>query len=79
MKSNILTKRELQVLEGILLEQTSSEIAKELWISKRTVESHRRNIMIKTKSKTLVGLMKFSIQNGLIEDYLFTRPTIKSN
>jgi len=69
MKPSLLTKRELQVLEGILNEKPSGEIAKELWISKRTVESHRRNIMLKTKSKTLVGLTKFAIQHDYVSGF----------
>jgi len=72
MKPNILTKREMQVLEGILNEKPSGDIAKELWISKRTVESHRRNIMLKTKSRTLVGLTKFAIQNNFVSGFKYS-------
>ncbi len=61
----ILTQREKEVLELIVQEFTSKEIAEKLFISKQTVDSHRINIMQKTDCQTLVGLIKFSIQSGL--------------
>ncbi len=61
-----LTERELEVLNLIIQENSSEEIAESLFISRRTVDSHRKNIMQKTKAKTLVGLIKFAYQNDLI-------------
>lgn len=62
-----LTHREKEVLELIVQEMTSKEIAEKLFISKQTVDTHRINIMHKTNSKSVVGLIKYSIQIGLIK------------
>ncbi|MEP4533777.1 MAG: helix-turn-helix transcriptional regulator [Cyclobacteriaceae bacterium] len=53
-----LTDREKQIAELILKENTSGEISQLLRISEKTVETHRKNIYLKTGSKTLVGLVK---------------------
>ncbi|MFO0355498.1 MAG: response regulator [Sphingobacteriaceae bacterium] len=62
-----LTQREKEVLELIVQEYTSKEIADKLNISKQTVDTHRLNIMQKTDCKTLVGLMKYAIQSGYVK------------
>lgn len=62
-----LSKREQEVLTLLARELSNEEIAERLFISERTVESHRRNIFIKTKTKSIVGLIKFAIKNKLIE------------
>jgi DNA-binding NarL/FixJ family response regulator len=64
---NTLTQREKEVLELIVQEYTSKEIAEMLFISKQTVDTHRINIMQKTDCKTLVGLIKYAIQSGHIK------------
>lgn len=61
-----LSQREKEVLELIVQEHTSREIADKLHISKQTVDSHRINIMQKTNCQTLVGLIKYAIQSGFI-------------
>lgn len=61
-----LSAREIEVLRLIALEYSNEQIAESLFISERTVEAHRRNIFIKTKTKTIVGLMKYAINKGLI-------------
>jgi DNA-binding NarL/FixJ family response regulator len=60
-----LSKREIEVLRLIVKEFTSKEIAEKLFISKQTVDSHRLNMLEKTSSKSVVGLIKYAIQNGL--------------
>lgn len=60
-----LTLREKEVLSLIVKEFTSEEIAEQLFISKKTVDNHRQNILEKTKSKSTVGLVKFAIKSGL--------------
>lgn len=65
-KSPVLSKRELEVLKLIAKEYSNQEIGNKLFISERTVEAHRRNIFIKTKTKSVVGLIKYAIQNDLI-------------
>ncbi|MEQ9423344.1 MAG: LuxR C-terminal-related transcriptional regulator [Cyclobacteriaceae bacterium] len=62
-----LTKREHEILDLILREQTSVEIADALGISLRTVETHRKNINHKTGTKSLVGLVKKAIVYRLME------------
>lgn len=62
-----LSTREIEVLNLVAKEYSNEQIAEMLFISERTVEAHRRNIFIKTKTKTIVGLMKYAISKGLIE------------
>ena len=61
-----LSKREIEVLELIVKENTSKQIAEKLFISKQTVDTHRINIMQKTGSKSLVGLIKYAYQKGIL-------------
>lgn len=61
-----LTPREIEVLRLMAHELTSKEIAEKLKISKQTVDSHRNNMMEKTSSKSIVGLLKFGIRNKII-------------
>ncbi len=63
-----LTRRELEILTLVAKEYTNERIAEKLFISERTVETHRRNIFSKTKTKSVVGLIKYAIRNGLISD-----------
>jgi DNA-binding NarL/FixJ family response regulator len=63
----VLSTREHEVLNLIAQEFNTSQIAEKLFISERTVEAHRRNIFIKTQTKTIVGLMKYAIERGLIQ------------
>ena len=61
-----LTKRELLVLELAAEGKTSSEIAKSLFISRRTAEAHRANLMKKLGLKTQTDLVLYAVRNGLI-------------
>jgi len=61
-----LSAREKEIISLICQELTSAEIAEKLFLSPLTVETHRRNILRKTKCKTIVGLIKFAIDNKLI-------------
>lgn len=61
-----LTQREKEVLQLLAKEYTNDTIAKELRISFRTVETHRKNMMQKTKSHNLAGLLKFAYREGLL-------------
>lgn len=60
-----LTAREKEILALIVKEFTSEEIAEKLFISKKTVDNHRTNILEKTNCKSTVGLVKFAIKTGL--------------
>lgn len=63
-----LTERELQILKLITAnEMTSEEIANRLNISKRTVDTHRKNILVQLGAKNSVGLVKYAIKLGLLE------------
>lgn len=62
----ILTDREKEVLSLIFEEFSNKEIGEKLSISERTVETHRKNIYQKTKTNTLVGLLKFALENNLV-------------
>ncbi|MDD2550165.1 MAG: response regulator transcription factor [Bacteroidales bacterium] len=64
---SILTQREKEILNLIAKELRNEEIAEKLFISERTVETHRRNMFVKTKTKSIVGLIKYAIANGLID------------
>ena len=61
-----LTERELEILRLIVQEFSSEEIAGQLFISRRTVDTHRKHILKKTASKTIVGLIKFAFRNELV-------------
>lgn len=62
----LLTSREREILKLIAKEYTNKDIAEELFISERTVETHRKNIFRKTGTNNLVGLIKFAYANNLI-------------
>ncbi len=62
-----LTSRESEVLALIVREYSNEQIADKLFISERTVETHRKNIFVKTKQKTIVGLIKYAIENELVD------------
>ena len=62
-----LTKREKEVLKLIALEHTSQEIADILFLSKYTIESYRKNLIVKLNVRNLAGLTKYAIKLGLIE------------
>lgn len=61
-----ITPREKEILELICQQLTSQEIAERLFISKRTVEVHRKNLLEKARVKNIAGLVIFAIQNELV-------------
>jgi len=65
-EGRLLTDREREILKLIAKEYTNKDIAEELFISERTVETHRKNIFKKTGTNSLVGLIKFAYANNLI-------------
>lgn len=62
-----LTPRETEILKLIAQEFTTQQIAEKLYISERTVETHRKNIFSKTKAKSVIGLSKYAIQHGIVK------------
>lgn len=62
-----LSEREVQVLKLICQEKTTPEIAEELYLSPRTVETYRKQLLEKTNSKNIAGLVKYAMERkGLI-------------
>ena len=61
-----LTSRELEILKLVALEYSNAKIADTLFISERTVETHRKNMLRKTNHKNMVGLLKYVMDNHLI-------------
>jgi DNA-binding CsgD family transcriptional regulator len=62
----MLSKREMEVLMLISEEMTSKEIASKLGLSESTIETHRKNLLLKLNAKSVVGLIKAAIKNGII-------------
>ena len=63
----VLSGREREVLEGIARGRTNKEIAAELGISHRTVETHRESLMRKLEIRTVAGLTKLALEEGLVD------------
>lgn len=61
-----LTRREKEIIKGIAEDKSNKQIADELNISLRTVETHRRNVMQKLKVNTVVGLLKIAVTRNLV-------------
>lgn len=64
--TDLLSRREVEIIKLITQEYSNEEIATHLEISKRTVETHRKNIFKKTKVKSIVGLVMLAIKSKLI-------------
>lgn len=64
--TNFITSRELEVLQLICKQKSTVEIGEKLFISPRTVEGHRNNLLLKTESKNIAGLVVFAIQHDLV-------------
>lgn len=62
---NLLSKRELEILGLIVDGYSNSEIAEMLFISKRTVDTHRVNLMQKLEIHNIVELVKFALSNNI--------------
>ena len=67
VKSSSLSKREKEILLKICEGLSNHEIAETLFISKRTVDKHRANLLAKTNSKNTASLILYAIKNKLIE------------
>jgi DNA-binding CsgD family transcriptional regulator len=61
-----LTARERQVLVGVAKGHTNREIAVQLGISHRTVETHRESVMRKLGVRTVAGLTRLALEAGLV-------------
>ncbi|MFZ1562492.1 MAG: response regulator transcription factor, partial [Saprospiraceae bacterium] len=61
-----LTDREIEIIRLIEKEYNNKQIAEELFISERTVETHRKNIFRKTNTNSVIGLVKYAYEHKLI-------------
>ena len=61
-----LSRREKEIVQLVMEELTNQEIAEKLFISVRTVEAHKRNILEKTGCKTVAGLAIYAIERGIV-------------
>jgi DNA-binding NarL/FixJ family response regulator len=64
--TGFITSRELEVLQLICKQKSTIEIGEKLFISPRTVEGHRNNLLLKTESKNIAGLVVYAIQNAIV-------------
>lgn len=65
LEGSFLSPREIEILQLICLQKTTIEIAEELFLSPRTVEGHRNNLLLKTESRNIAGLVVYAIQNEI--------------
>lgn len=61
-----LTNREIEIVRLIEKEYSNKQIAEELFLSERTVETHRKNIFRKTKTNSVIGLIKYAYERKMI-------------
>ena len=61
-----ITARELDIIRLIEMEYSNKEIAQSLFISERTVETHRKNILRKTNTNNVIGIIKYAYKHKLI-------------
>ncbi len=61
-----LTEREIEIIKLIEQEYSNKQIAESLFISERTVETHRKNIFRKTQTSGVIGLIKYAYEHRLI-------------
>ena len=62
-----LTRREREIIQLIAEEYTNPEIAEKLFISPRTVDTHRRNLILKLNAKNTAGLVRYAIKHALVD------------
>ncbi len=67
LSEDALSARELEILVAVCRGNSNQEIADELFISKRTVDKHRANILEKTGCKNTADLVVYAIRHGLFE------------
>lgn len=63
-----ITRREREVLDLIIKENTNAEIAKQLFISLKTVEAHRSSLLSKLNARNTAGLVRIAIENNLLAE-----------
>ena len=66
-KHGELTRREVEVLQLICQQKTAEEIGEELFISTKTVNGHRNNLLQKTGARNISGLVMYAIKHNIVE------------
>ena len=66
-KASRLSRRESEVLQLLSEGLTTNEIAEKLFTSKRTIETHRQNILEKTQTKNTAALIRMAVTQGLLD------------
>lgn len=66
-KHSSLSPREIEIIRLIALEFTTAEISRQLFLSEHTIETHRKNIIRKTGVKSVIGLMNYAREQGLLD------------
>ena len=62
-----LTEREIEILKLVTEELSNIEISERLFISPRTVESHKRNMISKLDVKNSIGLVRYALEKGILD------------
>ena len=65
-RQSALTPREIEIIRLIAQERTTAEISQQLYLSEKTVETHRKNIGRKTGAKTAISLLKYAHEHGIL-------------
>ena len=65
LETSFLSPREIEILQLICQQKTTTELAEHLYLSPRTVEGHRNNLLLKTESRNIAGLVVYAIQNEI--------------
>jgi DNA-binding NarL/FixJ family response regulator len=65
-KNSLLTPREIEIIKLVAQEMTTAQISRQLFLSEHTVETHRKNIVRKTGAKTVIGIVNYARENGLL-------------
>ena len=62
-----LSSREIEVLELVCQQMTADQIGDKLYISPKTVNGHKNNLLQKTGSKNMAGLVMYAVKNGIVK------------
>ena len=62
----LLSKREIEIIQLICEQLTNEQISKKLFLSKRTVDNHRQNILNKLGMVNTAGMVRFAVENGIL-------------
>lgn len=65
-QENVLSDREREVLVLVCHQCTTQEIAEALFVSPKTIESHKSNLLVKTGAKNMAGLVMYAVQHNIV-------------